>query len=105
MPWQHLPIGSAVRAAAVKETFNNAVSQVAPVEQVIAAAKRCSPGSVSAIKMSNVSMFVWNRVIRANIARMLAAIISNRRAVSDRNLFSQMPLLDGRLFALHVRHV
>ena len=78
MPWQHLPIGSAVRAAAVKETFNNAVSQVAPVEQVIAAAKRCSPGSVSAIKMSNVSMFVWNRVIRANIARMLAAIVSNR---------------------------
>ncbi len=105
MPCQHLLIGSAVKAAAVKETLNNAASQVAPAEQVIGAVNRCSPVSVSVIKMSNVSMFVWNRGIRANIARMLAAIVSNRRAVSDRNLFSQMPLLDGRLFALHVRHV
>ena len=75
MPWQHLLIVSAVRSEAVKGwMLNNAVSQVAPVEQVIVAVEICSPVSVSAIKMSNAPMFVWNRVIRANILQPLGCI-------------------------------
>ena len=54
--------------------LNNAISQVAPVEQVIVAVKIFSPVSVSAIKMSNVPMFVWNRVIRPNILQPLGFI-------------------------------
>jgi predicted nuclease of predicted toxin-antitoxin system len=71
-------VWSAVRTA----TLKNAVRMIINLMQGRETVTRGSPSRVNNMRISNVSTFVWNRGIRANIARMLAAIVSNGSIVT-----------------------
>ncbi len=61
--------------------LKNAVWMIASLKQGKRQWQGTSLDRAKNMRTSNVSMFVWNRGIRANIARMLAAIVKNKSIV------------------------
>ena len=78
MPFQHLAAWS---AAARTVMLTKAVWMIVNLPQGKETVTRESLDRVNNMRILNVSMFVWNRGIRANIARMLAAIVKNKSIV------------------------
>ena len=61
--------------------LTNAVWMRVDLTQRTRTVTRDSLDRINDMKISNVLMFVWKRGIRANIARMLAAIVRNNTFV------------------------